>query len=274
MKIVKYQIKVPYTKNNTETEYTATLTSYTLDIFNETGRRKSPAVIISPGGGYYKIAEKEAEPVAVRFAAHGIQAFVLDYSVGKVPFPIALLELSKAVAFVRENAFEWDIDPENISICGFSAGGHLTASLGVHWNSDLIKNTLSLTDEHKPNSMILCYPVITSGEYTHEGSIINISDDEGCFSDMFSLENHVSKDTPRTFIWHCADDDVVPVENTLFFAKALSKNKINFEAHIYPFGGHGLSLCDETTSYTLQEHNEKCSEWFIKAVNWIKEPNK
>lgn len=274
MKIETYKITVPYSQNDTETEYEATLTTYTLEIFNEIGRKKSPAVIICPGGGYYKVADKEGEPVAVRFAAHGIQAFVLNYSVPFVPFPVALLELAKATAYVRENADKWDIDPDNISVCGFSAGGHLAASLGVHWNSELVKNSLGFSNEHKPNSLILCYPVITSGKYAHEGSMQNISSPENIFEDMFSLEDHVSTDTPRTFIWHCADDDVVPVENTLLFTLSLSRHKISFESHIYPFGGHGISLCDETTSYTINEHNEKCSEWFAKATDWIKNPDK
>lgn len=276
MKIKFYDIKLPYEKIGVNYIQSVSLVSYTLDISCEIGRKNRPAVIICPGGGYEFVSEREAEPVALRFAAAGIHAFVLNYSVVQKPFPTALLELAQATAFIRENAESWDIDPKKISVCGFSAGGHLAASLGVHWDKSFIRDTLELKDEHKPNSMILSYPVITSGEYKHEGSIQNIVglQPNPAQLDLVSLEKHVSSNTPRTFIWHCADDDVVPVENTILFIKALSKNKISFECSIYPHGGHGISLCDDTTSSKPSEYNEKCSQWFDNAVKWLKYPDK
>lgn len=276
MKIKTYDIKIPYEKMGIRNIQSIKLKSYTIELFWEVGRKKRPAVIICPGGGYERVSNREAEPVALRFAAMGVNAFVLNYSVSSVPFPTALLELAQSVSFVRANAETWDIDPNNIAVCGFSAGGHLAASLGVHWNKGFVKNTLEFKDEHKPNAMILSYPVITSGIYTHKGSVINIAGlhPEPEVMSLISLEKHVDSDTPRTFIWHCADDKTVPVENTIYFIEALSRNGISFQCSIYPFGGHGISLCDDTTSSTPHQYNEKCSQWFMNAVDWLKRPDK
>lgn len=275
MKIKTYDIKIPYEKIGIASLQSIKLTAYTIEPFWEIGRKKRPAVIICPGGGYEKVAVREAEPVALRFVSMGIHAFVLQYSVVRVPFPTALLELAQSTAFVRANAENWDIDPNRIAICGFSAGGHLAASLGVHWNKKFVKDTLDFTDEHRPNALILSYPVITSGKYTHSGSIANIAGlhPDQSVLDLISLEKHVNKNTPRTFIWHCADDEVVPVENTLLFMQALSRNKISFQSSIYPHGGHGISLCDDTTSSEERHYNKKCSQWIADAIDWLKNPD-
>jgi len=124
---------------------------------------KRSAVIICPGVGYEYCSEREAEPIAMRFASYGIQAFVLRYSCVNKKFPTSLLEAAQAVAYVRRNAAELGVDPDKIMICGFSAGGHLAASLAVHWKKDFITDALggeSLL--YKPNGAVLCYPVITA----------------------------------------------------------------------------------------------------------------
>ncbi|MDO5559470.1 MAG: alpha/beta hydrolase [Oscillospiraceae bacterium] len=276
MKIKKYDIQIPYERIGIKNALSVRLTTYITEISSQIGRKNKPAVIICPGGGYANLSDRESEPVALRFAAMGVQAFVLEYSVNQKPFPMALLELAQTTAFVRANAVSWDIDPDNICVCGFSAGGHLAASLGVHWNKGFVKDTLEFTDEHKPNSLILCYPVITAGEYAHKGSVRNITglNPASQLTDLVSLEKHVDADTPRTFIWHCADDDVVPVENTILFISALSRSNISFQCTVYPFGGHGLALCDETTSCIPSQYNKKCSGWFNDAVEWLKHPDK
>lgn len=273
MKVKTYDIKVPYEKSGIyDNDLSAKLIAYTLDVSWEIGKKIRPAVIICPGGGYEYVSERESEPVAVRFLSFGIQAFVLKYSVVRKPFPTALLELAQSVAFVRANAEAWDIDKNNIIICGFSAGGHLAASLGVHWNKNFVKETLGFSMEHKPNGLILSYPVITAGKHKHEGSIKNIAgvSPKSTLLEILSLEKQVDYNTPKSFIWHCADDDVVPVENTIIFTKSLSKYKIPFECHIYPYGGHGLSLSDETTSSNPNLINKTCAAWFNLAINWLK----
>ena len=120
--------------------------------------------------------------------------------------------------------------------------------------------------------MILCYPVITSGKYRHKGSIENIlgKAPSAEMLELVSSEKQVNDKTPKTFIWHCADDQTVPVENTISFTKALSQYKIPFECHISPFGGHGLALADESTAKHEGHINIVCSQWTKLAVEWIK----
>ncbi len=252
-------------------DYSASIDSFILKISPEIGPKQRPAIIVCPGGGYEFLSDREAEGVAMRFASYGVNAVVLRYSI-KSPFPAALMEIAEAVKLIRENSAEWDIDPDKVIVCGFSAGGHLAASLGTLWNSPYMKKILGNTDVYRPNGMILSYPVITSGEFCHKGSIENIlgknPSDE--MLELVSLEKQVSSGTPKTFIWHCADDGCVPPENTLDFLKALSTSKIPFEAHIFPYGGHGLALCDETTAAYDGHINRTCAQWFDLAVSWIR----
>lgn len=268
----KIYLNIPYKKADLNPEnFNPVLEAVTLKISSETGIRKRPAVIICPGGGYEYLSDREALPVAMRFASHGINAFILKYSICS-PFPAALLELAYAVKYIRENAEKYDIDPDKILLCGFSAGGHLSASLGTLWNSGYLRNITNNTEICKPNGMILCYPVITSGQHRHKGSIESIlgKNPSEEMLKLVSLEKQVTSQTPKTFIWHCADDQSVPVENTLNFAKALSQNKVPFECHIFPYGGHGLALADESTAKHEGHINMVCAQWSSLAVEWIK----
>ena len=165
-------IKVDYKAAGIDGKGSPKLYTYIIDHSPEMDYHKArPAVIICPGGGYAMTSDREAEPVALRFNSLGFQAFVLRYSVMKVRFPGALLELAKAVATVRENAGEWDINPDKIVVCGFSAGGHLTASLGVFGTAILSKPLGYAGQEIKPNGIILSYPVISSGRFAHQGPL-------------------------------------------------------------------------------------------------------
>ncbi len=251
----------------------AELDLYTLVKHDNIELTKRPAIIICPGGGYEYCSVREAEPVALRYAAFGIPAFVLRYSCVNKMFPTALLEAAKAMAYVRSNADELGVDPDKIMISGFSAGGHLAASLAVHWNKPFVTEALGGNSElYKPNGAVLCYPVITSGEKRHDGSIVNIvgADYPAAMMETVSLEKQVSEATPPVFIWHTADDGCVPVENTLMFASALAEKKIHFACHIFESGVHGLSLCDDSTAGYEGHINPDCARWFGMAVDWIK----
>lgn len=195
--------------------------------------KAKPTVIICPGGAYSHLSPRESEPVARAFKAMGCATDILRYTVRETldrP-PLGLTpvrQLSERVARAREAGGP-------VVVCGFSAGGHLAASLGVHWRK------LGLC---KPDAMILCYPVITADErYCNAESILNIAAEGE--REFFSLEAQVTADTPPAFLWHTAADDSVPVENSLMFASALSRYGIPFELHVYPFGAHGLSLATE-----------------------------
>ncbi len=251
----------------------ATLTCYTNTHFDEMGKRSRRAVIICPGGGYDYCSEREGEPIAFRFLGYGINAFVLRYSCVKKPFPTAALECAAAILHVRKNAEKYDIDPDKITVAGFSAGAHLAATAANLWDNELLYKPLGCTAEDiKVNSSLLAYPVLTSDpRYCHEGSIVNLLGEERPdeIREFISLEKRVHENTPPTFLWHCADDGCVPVQNTLFYMSALSENHIPYECHIYPWGGHGLSLCDETTA-TWEGHIQPApAEWADHAIRWI-----
>ena len=234
--------------------------------------RKHPTVVICPGGGYAMTSDREAEPIALRFAAAGCNAVVVRYSCVPARFPAALFELSYAVAKVRENAQEWNVDTDRIAVCGFSAGGHLAASFSTLWNRDFVKEYFDYQGgENKPNGMILGYPDITSGEHAHWGSIENLLGDKTADSallELVSAEKQVNSDTPPAFIWHTFDDACVPVENSLVLAQALAKEKISTELHIYPKGPHGLALASrETGDFAVVP---ECQNWIDMAIRWLK----
>ncbi|GHV84116.1 acetylesterase [Spirochaetia bacterium] len=248
------------------------LTCYTNPVLPHIGRRYRPAVIVCPGGGYRIINEKEGDPVARRFQAFGMQSFLLRYSVDGVPFPIALTELASLVDHIRKNADYYDVDPDRIVICGFSAGGHLAASLAVHWEKYWFRDCLSSSLDCRPNGVVLCYPVISSGEHSHIESVDHLTRklENKELKQYISVENYVSQNTCEVFLWHNFDDKEVKVENSLLFINALVKENVPFEAHIFPAGGHGISLCDECTAERENEINESCANWVSLAIDWIK----
>ncbi|WP_195952506.1 alpha/beta hydrolase [Clostridium saudiense] len=237
--------------------------------------KKRETIIICPGGGYEFTSDREAEPIALKFVAQGFNAVVIRYSIAPVRYPTALLELAETVRYVREKEKEWNVDTEKVMVCGFSAGGHLAGSLGVLWNNEIIEKYLDIKNEEvKPNAMILCYPVISSGEFAHKGSFDSLlGEKEAEISrENLSLEKLVSIETPKTFLWHTFDDGTVPVQNSLLFSNALASNKVQFELHIYPSGVHGLGLCEEITAMNgRSEHiNSHIASWFNLACQWIK----
>ena len=165
MELIKMNLEIPYEKAGAEKpESAAQLVCY------YSSRRTSPvprpAVVICPGGGYRYTSSREPESIAMQYLAAGMQAFVLYYNCAPSVFPCALLELAKSVSIVRSHAAEWNIDPDKILVVGFSAGGHLAASIGCFWNQEFVYGPLGLTAEDiRPNGNILGYPVITSGEF-------------------------------------------------------------------------------------------------------------
>lgn len=261
-------LNIPFEADGVTYTAHATLSAYIIEKEGDMQQYPvRPAIVICPGGGYGFTSQREGDPVARRFLAAGYQAFVLWYETKKTPFPSHLLTAAKAVALVRENASAWDIDPDRVFITGFSAGGHLAASLGTLWNKAYVKDTLGLHHgEHRPTGMILCYPVITSGTFAHRASFENLLLKR--YSDTLleetSLEKQVSPDTVPTFLWHTYDDTSVPVENSLLFAAALRQHAVPLEMHIFPHGKHGMSLCTPEVGYTPTE----CTMWPDLAIRW------
>ncbi len=249
--------------------FVPTLTTYILDeIMDSDSNRKLPAIIVCPGGGYGMCSKREAEIIALQFTAAGYHAFVLDYAVAPDNhYPEPQKNLSDAISLVRKNAEEWRIDKDKIAVIGFSAGGHLAASLATMWNKEPLKTEDGI---NKPNAAILSYPVISSVEgVTHEGSMINLCCGDGELREKMSLETQVDKDTPPCFIWHTFSDEVVPVENSLRFAAALNKSKIPFEMHIFPNGPHGLSVSNHITAIDENYNIPEVRAWVKLAVDWL-----
>ena len=235
-----------------------------------------PCAVICPGGGYWRTSRREAEPVALRLLGSGIAAAVVDYACGGTQYPVQLLQVLAAVTYIRRNSRELHIVPDKIAVMGFSAGGHAACSAGFFWQEEFVEKTLGIKHgEDKPNGMILCYPVITSGKYAHEDSFKCLlgENPEPELLEKMSLEKQVTKDAPQAFIWHTSEDGLVPMENSLLIAMALHEKGIPVELHIYPKGEHGLSLCDETVSRPedISEPVRYCAEWVEHCIRWIKE---
>ncbi len=234
--------------------------------------QKRPAVLICPGGAYRMTSDREAEAIAVRFMGMGYHAAVLRYSVAPAVYPTALRQLSKAVALLRENSEEWMIEKDKIVVTGFSAGGHLAASLGAFWNTEELRNSTGLPSESiRPNGMILCYPVITSGEFGHQESFqFLLGERYEEMKEKMSLEKQVTKDFPKTFIWHTFEDSVVLLENSLLFVQALRRAGVPMEYHIFPDGDHGIGLGNALTANPNGRGIvPACEPWSELAGRWL-----
>lgn len=253
------------------------LTTYIQEHYKEIDIESRPLVLICPGGAYAYTSPREGEALAFQFLAMGYHAAVLNYSCAPAVYPTALTELAYSVRLIREHAEEWHVNPRQIIVLGCSAGGHLTASMGVFWEEDFLAEALGVKDREilRPDGLILCYPVITSGEFAHKGSIQNLlgigeselDERKNPLIEKMSLENQVSAKTPPTFIWATYTDGSVPVENSLLFVNALRKAGVTTEFHMYPCGGHGLSLANYLTGSGAVQ--EEVTSWIKLVHTWI-----
>ncbi len=235
---------------------------------------KRPVILMCPGGGYEMTSDREAEPVAMQFLAMGYHVAILRYSVSPVRYPAALLQVAESVLYLKKHAEEYHIDPEKIVLQGCSAGGHLAANYGIAWNSPFLTKLMGMENDPerlRVAGLLLCYPVITSGEKAHEGSFRNLLGEQyEEKKEELSLENQVTPDTPPTFLWHTATDDTVPVENSLYFFQSCLQQGVSAELHIYPVGGHGLSLANEETCRANGIGVQKeCQSWIGLAQMWL-----
>lgn len=253
------------------------LTLYIPDVWGEIDTDVSfPCVIICPGGGYWWTSEREAEPVAMRLAGEGIAAAVIDYTCGGAHYPVQLLQVLASIAYMRINCNKLHIDTDRIAVMGFSAGGHAACAAGMFWHEPEWAEKLGVSVEDvKPNGMVLCYPVITSGKYAHKDSFKCLLGEQAdpTLMEKMSLEKQVNEYTPKAFIWHTAEDGLVPVENSLLLAMAMHEKSIPAEMHIYPVGHHGMSLCDATVNKAedVNDCMRYCAEWVHRCIKWIKE---
>jgi len=239
-----------------------------LTVFPGPGKERRGAVIICPGGGYEIHAPHEAEPVAEWLNRQGLTAFILRYRFAPHRHPAPLEDAARAVRYVRCHAARWKVDPQHIGILGFSAGGHLAATIGTHFDagqataSDPVERMSS-----RPDALILCYPVISLLKFGHVGSMENLLGPNPPEELRRELSNdlRVTAATPPAFLWHTASDETVPVEQSLMFAEALGKSGVSFELHVFPSGQHGLGLSDATSLFkpvaAVAQWTKLCEVW-------------
>jgi acetyl esterase/lipase len=220
-----------------------TLTPYLPDATQASGA----AVVICPGGGYGGLAQHEGHDYALWLNEHGVAGFVLKYRLGSHGYrhPAMLQDAARAVRLVRARADQWQVDPARVGIMGSSAGGHLASTLLTHFDGgDPAATDPVERQSSRPDLGILCYPVITLGVFTHQGSKNNLLGKDPPPELVWALSNElqVSPRTPPCFLWHTYEDSAVPVENSLLFAAALRRAGVPFDLHIYERGRHGLGL--------------------------------
>lgn len=200
------------------------------------------AMVVCPGGGYTMKAPHEGGPVAEMLAENGISAYVLDYRVLPCHFEAPLSDALRAIRLVRSLGYE------QVGILGFSAGGHLTCSAATLYATgdpeaaDPIERLSA-----RPDVFVPCYAVVSFASFRHQGSLDSLlaeKSEDYRFIRRFSAELHVNGDTPPAFLWHTANDDVVPVEQSLTLAQALAHAMVPFELHIFPNGPHGMGLAE------------------------------
>lgn len=232
-------------------------------------------MLILPGGGYNFCALHEDEPVAKSFMYRGFNCFTLYYTVGEgASLSVSLKDVSRAITYIKRNAKKYNIDPCRVFVCGFSAGGHLAASIGTLWDRDIASFEGMEYGENRPAGVIVSYGACTLGEYSHELSRLFVYGKRELTEkeiERYSPDKNVTKNTAPAFIWHTANDEVVDVGNSLAFAAALMEKGIVAELHIYPYGYHGLSVClDGVGTDTDDPANRHVSNWVRDCVQWTK----
>ncbi len=259
--------------------------------------RKRPAVVICPGGAYMFTSDREGEPVAMEYLCEGYAVFVLHYStldMGEVTHPIPLMDIAKMMLTIRQNANEWNIDPDKIAVCGFSAGGHLCAELSVHWRDKYLSDKLQASsDMLKPNAAILCYALLDltyqmdalkkredakipfpGSDVTPEGLFLQCTHSlmGGCDEERLrkvSSLNYIASHTPPTFIWHTFEDGLIYAGNPLRYALGLYDAGVPCELHIYEKGAHGLSLATLATANNADMINPDAARWMELSKRFL-----
>ncbi len=265
--------------------------------------RKRPAVLVCPGGAYVSCSDREADPVALAFAAMGYHAFVLRYAVyswdGRWPgldqpyngnpnsrFPAPMRDIGKAFLTVRSHADEWLVDTDRIAVCGFSAGGHNAAMYSCYWHSPYLTEHFGQPAEaFRPAAAILGYPVISyrrmeeqlgtlndGARYVHLMECRAFLGERPYTPELLravSADEQVTDRNPPTFLWHTAADDLVPVWHSLSMAAALAAHGVPFEAHIFEDGPHGLSTATQSSASSQDYLNPAAAAWVPLAGRWL-----
>ncbi len=240
----------------------ATLEGYILDCEITFGQDKMrPAIVVCPGGGYLYCSPREAEPIALRYAAAGFHAFILRYSTGWEAADFQpLKEVSWVIGYLREHAQEWNIDPNKIATCGFSAGGHLAFSAGI-------------LGENKPNAMILGYPAASAPNLPGANFMLKLlkgtHEVTDADAERFDLVAQITKEAPPVFLAATAED-MLTNYGAMPIARKYMELGLGYELHVFQFGPHGYALADETSadgSYLVID--DAFAQWHSLSVKWL-----
>ncbi len=260
-----------------------------------------PAILVCPGGAYLNCSDREADPIALRFAAMGYHAFVLRYSTyfGKAGFPAPgcsdftpntdsqypgpLRDLGKAFLTIRDHAQEWNVDIDRVAVCGFSAGAHNSAMYGAYWNAPVLTEHFGRpAEDFRPAACILSYPltdytILESSLSPMAKMLFRMSNTAYFGAEHPTQEQQltaspallVGPQTPPTFIWHTAGDNLVPVSQSTSMIANLAAQKVPFEAHIFEDGPHGLAASDQASAGDLSQIDFRAAEWLSLAQSWL-----
>ena len=241
---------------------------------------KRDALLVIPGGGYRNVCtDREGEPIALAFFAKGINCFVLNYRAGGAEdkYPAQLIDASMAICYIRKNAEELGVDPDRVFTLGFSAGGHLSGSCAILHNDPAVLDALGISEgENKPTASVLCYPVVTALTDTHESSFeylagLPFNSIPQDVKEKMSLESCVNRNSAPMFIWHTAEDALVPCVGSIRLAESCYREGVPFTLRLYPYGPHGVALSNRVTECgnpdfvqpIAEEWVEKVCEWFL-----------
>lgn len=229
-------------KYNAANESNIGTPSITPYIIND--EKKHPVVLVIPGGGYTHRADHEGEPTALWLNRQGINAFVFNYRVEPYMYPVQLIDVQRAVKFIKFNADKFNIISDKVGVMGFSAGAHIACMLSEYFDEIFYENKDEIDAlDARPDICVLCYPVITmNAQFAHEGSVKRLIGEKKELISKLSGEMNVREDMPPVFLWHTAEDKSVPVRNSIEMAMALKQKEVPFELHIFPDGRHGTSI--------------------------------
>ncbi len=280
-----------------------TLTTYLLDDSGEMLNGKSrPAILVCPGGAYAFCSDREAEPIAIRYAAMGYHAFVLRYSVynkGKMVnplgdlkvdedslYPNAMCDVGAAMLYIRDHSKEWLVDPDRIVLTGFSAGAHNSAMYCTHWDSDILQERFHRpAEDFRPAGAVLGYGYYDWSDFRKQevtdpfAKAMNEAIDFSYFGTRNPSEEqfaqgspalHVSKNTPPMFLWTTCGDNTLPSQQTMIMGAALARAGVPYEVHTFEVGDHGLANADQSSASSLEQVNDDVAQWMPLANKWLR----
>lgn len=253
---------------------------------------KKPAFIAVPGGAYQSCPRhgNEGDPVAMTFAADGYQGFVLEYSVasrapeGKALFPAQIIDMGKAILTIREHADEWGVDPEKITICGFSAGAHLCSMYATTWHDGMLERTLGCEKEQLKVMAAICiyglHDYVLQEEYnavsqnmmsdgTANIPIFGSAHPDREMLEKYSPVKQATTNMPPMFLAAATDDGLVPAMHTIRMAERLQELKVPYECHMFQYGEHGFSLGRNLFEPFKQEMAHACAQWLPLAKTFL-----